>query len=346
MHVNITIIGLDRLSASFGLALKRYQAKPKTEHQFTIVGSDAKPNALKAAEKIGAIDSGNRALDKALEKANLVLLNVPFGQLESVYANLGPELAPGTVVLDLALLKQPSIEWARQHFPTNSQGTPLAYLVGITPIVNFSGLYSGEFEVEAARPDLFDNAEFLITPDPKCPGEAISLAEDIIRLVGGKPRFMDPAEHDGLIAATEGLPALLGVGVFHTLQKSEGWMELRRMVNPSLALVFHNLRSQSANDSFAFFTRNRDNLARQLEALIGTLNDLRDALADPAAGDDRLEALLARVQTEWEKWDLKRTTGGWDSTPLPESPGAMGSLMGGLLGGMGRRRPDQPGDDE
>jgi len=341
MHVNITIIGLNRVSASLGLALKRYQQQPKAEHSFTITGSDARPNVLRAAEKMGAVDTFHRSTDKATENADVIIVNAPPGDLEKIYSRMA--VKSGAVALDMTELKLPVFELARKHFPTNAQGQPLAYLVGITPIAQAAELYSGEIEVEGARADLFDNAEFLITPDAACPGQAITLAEDVIRLVGGKPRFMDPAEHDGLIAATEGLPALLGVGLFYMLRQSEGWMELRRMVNPALALAFQNLRYQTLQDQQALFTQNRANLARHLEALIGTLDEIRDLLADPARADE-LEILLSRVQSEWDKWDVKRHSGQWDETKQPDL-GPVG-LMGGILGmgGVGRRRKEE--DDE
>ncbi|RPI97383.1 MAG: prephenate dehydrogenase/arogenate dehydrogenase family protein, partial [Chloroflexi bacterium] len=251
---------------------------------------------------------------------------------------------PGVVVLDLSLLKQPGIEFARQHFPSNAQGEPVAYLVGITPIVAIGGLYSGDIDAETARADLFDNAEILVTPDPKCPSEAISLAEDVIRLVGSKARFMDPAEHDGLIAATEILPALLSVGMFRTLEQSEGWPELRRMVNPAMALTMQGLRTYSPADLFALFTRNRGNLIRHLEGLIGTLDSLRDLLAD-TENPDKLEILLARVQKDWEKWDVKRHSGQWEQVKQPENLGPMG-LMGGFLSFGGRRKSDKDEDED
>jgi prephenate dehydrogenase len=230
MHVNVTIVGLDRITASIGLAFKRYQSQTNAEHTFTIIGSDIRANPMKVSEKIGAVDNFNRSLSKAMQNADLVIFNAPPGQIDESYARLGAELKPGAVVLDLALLKQPAIQRASRHFPANDKGAPLAYLVGITPIVSINGLYTGDLEADAARADLFDNAEILVTPDTQSPSEAISLAEDVVRLMGGRPRFMDPAEHDGLIAATEALPALLGVGMF-LLQQSEGRPELAD-VNP------------------------------------------------------------------------------------------------------------------
>jgi prephenate dehydrogenase len=278
MHVNVTIIGLDRLGTSFGLALKRYENQSKADHTFTIIGSDQTAHPMKTAHKMGAVDNFNRSVSKAIANADLIIVNTSFSELENLYARMGPELKPGAVVLDTAQLKQPVIQWAASYFPTNDQGAPLAYLVGITPVININGLYSGDLSVEAARADLFDEAEFIITPDIKCPSEAIQLAEDFTRLMGGRPRFMDPIEHDGLAAATEQLPTLLGTALFYALQQSEGWMELRRMVNPTLALAMQALRHMSREDLFALFIHNRENLARHLEGLIGMLDQVRDAL--------------------------------------------------------------------
>lgn len=346
MHVHVAIIGLDRLGASIGLALKRYQNRPRAEHTFTIIGSDPKATPMKDAEKMGAVDNFNRAPLKAADNADLIFVNVPYGDVEDLYTRLGPALKPGAVVLDLSLLKQPVIDLAAKHFRTNEQGSPVAYLVGVTPVINASGLYSGDLSAEAARADLFDEAEFLIAPDIKCPAEAIALAEDVIRLLGGKPRFMDPVEHDGLIAATEGLPALLGAALFYMLSRSEGWRELRRMVNPALALAMQNLRYQSRQDLFALFTQNRENIQRHLESLIGTLDQVRDALADPGEDGEflKLDALLSMVQSEWQKWDVKRHSGQWEDVKEPEPlPGPLGSIGGFLTGRRGRPRSE---DDE
>ena len=81
MHVHVAIIGLDRTGASIGLALKRYQNQSRAEHTFTIIGSDTKGMPMKSAEKMGAVDNFNRALLKATDNADLVFVNVPYGDL-------------------------------------------------------------------------------------------------------------------------------------------------------------------------------------------------------------------------------------------------------------------------
>ncbi|MBN1202152.1 MAG: prephenate dehydrogenase [Anaerolineae bacterium] len=344
MHVNVTIIGMDRLGASFGLALKRYETQGKADHSFTIIGSDPKAYPMKTAKKLGAIDNFNRAVLKATANADLLIVNVPASEQDALYERLGPTLKPGSVVLDTSLLKMPVIDLAARTFPSNDRGEPLAYLVGITAIVNPKALYGGDLSVDGARADLFDEADVLITPDTICPAEAVALAENVTRLIGGQPRFMGPVEHDGLIAATEELPMLVGAALFYTLRQSEGWMELRRMVNPTLALAMHALQRQSAQDLFELFSQNRDNLARHLEMLIGTLDQVRDSLTAGADDDaEELAAFLSFVGKTWEDWDIKRYSSKWEDKPGVE-------MLPGPLGGMGRiftmsRRDEDDADD-
>ena len=344
MQVNVAVVGLDRLSTSFALALKRYQQSSKAEHTFTIVGRDLRGHAMKEAAKLGALDNFNRKLKNAVAQADLVLVNVPPGQLQELYARLGGALKAGAVVLDMTPLKRAVLGWADEFFPRNAEGHPLAYVVGITPIVNVKGLYHGDREVQSARADLFDNAEVLIAADASAPAGAISLAEDVVRLIGAQPHFIDPVEHDGLIAATEGLPALTGIALFDTLHRSEGWPELRRMVNPALALTFQALRDYSAEDLVAFFALSREDVLRHLEGLLRTLETLREVLAEEAEDGEyiKLEAYLERVAQAWEQWDVKRHSGEWEK-------GASAQAMPGPFGGLGRfltlRRPDDDNHD-
>ncbi len=343
MRVNVAVVGLDRLSTSFALALKRYQESPKAEHSFNIIGRDLRGQAMKEAAKLGALDNFNRKLQNAVAQADLVLVNVPPSQLRELYARLGGALKSGAVVLDMTPLKRAVLGWADEFFPRDAEGRPLAYVVGITPIVNVQGLYHGDREVQSARADLFQNAEVLIAADAACPAGAIALAEDVVRLVGAKPRFIDPVEHDGLIAATEGLPALTGVALFDTLRQSEGWPELRRMVNPALALTFQALRDYSAEDLIAFFSLSREDVLRHLDGLLGTLETLRDVLAEEAEDGEylKLEAYLERVAQAWENWEVKRYSGEWEK-------GASAQTMAGPFGGLGRfltlRRSDDNHD--
>ncbi len=57
--------------------------------------------------------------------------------------------------------------------------------------------------VESATADLFRNGLFCLTPSVKAEPDAVKLATDLVAVLGARPLFLDPVEHDGLMAALE-----------------------------------------------------------------------------------------------------------------------------------------------
>ena len=73
--ITLAIIGLDRLGASLGLALKRYAKTPNAQYQFTILGYESSadpPGSL----KLGAIDQDCTMPEKALSPAALIVQTI------------------------------------------------------------------------------------------------------------------------------------------------------------------------------------------------------------------------------------------------------------------------------
>ncbi|MHB8747937.1 MAG: NAD(P)-binding domain-containing protein [Aggregatilineales bacterium] len=120
--VNLAILGLGRLGASFGLALKRYAKTPGAKHQFVITGYDETYNVTQAARKAEAIDQEARNAGAAVAKADLVILAARYGLHDALYQAFGPDLKPGAVVLDLSPLKLRAIARAAEYLPRDDQG--------------------------------------------------------------------------------------------------------------------------------------------------------------------------------------------------------------------------------
>ncbi len=345
-RVNVTIIGLQRLGASFGLALKRLAKSTDIKHEFVITGSDEESSVLKTAQKMGAIDQDIRNLESAVEKADLVFLAAPYGITADVFSIIGPALKPGAVVMDTSPLKLVSITWANKHFRRNAEGQYEAYLVGVTPVVNPAYLDDPRRDTEAASADLFDNGQFIISPAPDCPQEAVQLIAELTDLLKIKAHFVDPAEHDGLIAGMESLPILLQFALFRSLSGSKAWGDLQRLGNADFALATHRLVEGTPEDLSAPLTLNRDNTVRALENLIGTLDEIRDLFL---AGDDEMVAqAFADAMERYERWQIARRSNNWGdrpSAPRVETPGLMGSL-GNMLLPFGGKKRSKDGDQK
>lgn len=325
-NVSIGILGLGRIGASLALALKRYNARKDAIHQFTITAADLRPGIREDAEKMG-VDRPGRDLFAAARDQDIVVLTLPYADLPAAYREIGRDLRPGTVVLDAAPLKMPSLAWAGEHLREG------VHLVGIAPILNPAYLFDGADDTLHAAPDLFEKGTMLLMPGRAAAPDAVQLASDLSTLLGATPHFADPAEYDGMAAATEGLPALLGLAAFYTLMKSPGWVDSGRVTNPSFGRLTHHLLDTHPDDLRDSLYQNRAAVVLQLDALLGTLGGLRAALK----GGDKsaLEAALVDAAQGYEAWLGKRQNGKWDDTekapPLPEG-GLMGNLFGGWVG--------------
>lgn len=322
-EISVTILGLNRLSTSIGLALKRY-VKKGGKHQFQITGYDISAENEKKAKKLEAIDRNEHNIANAVAGADLVIMNLSYDEVEKSYRTIVPDLRPGAVVLDMSPLKGPSLEWAGKYLTEDH------YLVGFTPIVNPQYLFNAQQDVDEAEEDMFDNSAILLTPSAACAKEAVDLAFNFASLLGSKPRFLDPIEHDTLLANTIQLPRLLGVILFYDLMQRENWNDLKWFTNPDFGVLTRPLFDIHPDALRDEFMNNRETLTRSLDNLIHSLQDYREALQS----DNKhvAEAVIVDAAKEYEVWINNRYHADWDADMRPaEAKG--NTIMHTLLGG-------------
>ncbi len=145
MPVNIVIVGLGQIGASFGLALgEKKDLVLRTGHD-----QDAK--TVRQAEKSGAVDRIERNLPRAVRDADLTLICLPLDQIRQTLEIIGPELKEGAVVMDTGMAKEAVAAWAKELLPAGR------FYVGLTPVINPDYLHGTDFGIEGARADLFKN---------------------------------------------------------------------------------------------------------------------------------------------------------------------------------------------
>lgn len=327
--VHVGILGLGRVGASVGLSLRRYSARKDARQQFVVTGYDSRSDVLSTAQQRGALDQASRTPQDAAQGKDIVVIALPYADVEDTFRHIASVLRPDVVLLDVSPLKQASIEWAAQHLPER------AHLVGLWPVMNPRYLFDGLDDTEHAAEDLFDGGAMLLTPNKTAITDAVELASDFSIILGSTPHFVDPAEHDGLIAATEGLPALLGIATFYMLRRRHGWNDARRTGNSALGQLTHHLRDTHPEDLRDLLLNNRENMLRSLDELLTVLDAFRDLLArSDRAG---LEAAIIDSADAYADWLHKRTSGRWDDAAIPRDSGN-DSLVSGLLGGFLARK--------
>jgi prephenate dehydrogenase len=207
------------------------------------------------------------------------------------------------------------------------------HFVGTDPII--SGTVDGE-GIEAARADLFENGLFCIVPSPDADPNAVKLATDLIALLGARPLFFDPAEHDGMLAAVEHLPAVLAVTLLEMAVQQPTWRELRKLAGPSFESIT-SLASAEPETYRDVLLSNSDNVLRWIDAFSESLASVRQALVEgePETITQRFEAALQ----ERRKWLRDRAEGQWDSRPAIEARDRPNVFTDVFLGGLWRKRP-------
>ncbi|MBI4771619.1 MAG: prephenate dehydrogenase, partial [Chloroflexi bacterium] len=213
--IQITIIGLGRIGASMGLALRRNAGA-----NFTVVGHDREPTAAGHAERAGAVSRVEWNLPRACEAADVLLLALPLNEIRETLALAAPHLKSGAVALDTAPLKLPVLQWAAELLPDGR------YFVGANPLLNPERLHDWENGPAAARADLFEGGLLALIPPREAPPEALKLGHDLAYLLGAAPFFLEPAEHDSLMASADALPGLLAVALIRAASASPGWRDI------------------------------------------------------------------------------------------------------------------------
>lgn len=339
--INIGILGLGRIGTSVGLALKRYNTRKDARQRFNITGFDSLESSGVTARTKNAVDTVARSVADAAANKDILIIALPYREVAAAYRLIGSDVRSGTVILDMSPIKQPSQAWAAKYLKAD------AYAVDVSPIINPKYLFDGTDDIEHAASDFFDNGHMLLMPHLQVPKEAIELASDFAELLGAVPHFADPAEFDVWAAATEGLPAALGIAAFYALQKRGDWGDARRAGNPSFGRLTHHLFDAHPDDVRDLLLNNRDNVVRQLDSALETLHTLRDILAQ---NDQKaLEGLLIDSAQTYQEWIARRQKGEWDDKDKSGKRESSGEIfMSGLFGSAvtKRLRGDKKSEDD
>lgn len=321
----ITIIGLDRIGTSIGLALK------KSSLAVTLVGHDTDAAKGKLAKDVvQAVDQAEWNLVSAARRADILVITSPVADLASILQIIGTELQEHTLVLDFSGLKRLGLSLAEQHL---RQG----HYVGAVPILAADYLADGRSDPTAATPDLFRNSAFCLMPAPNAEPQAVETAVNFGLLLGALPYFIDPAEYDSLIQGSDTLPGLVSLAMFNTLQKATGWRDMLRFAGQPFTLM--TLPLANARDIPLHALNNPQATLRWLDALLDELKTVRRLVAEE--NEELLSAYAEQLATEREKWLQARQKNDWDERRSP--PIRPRTMSEHLFGGLARRGED---DDE
>ena len=321
MKPRLTIIGLGRLGTSIGLALK------KTGAELEIVGHDKDRQAISAAQKAGAVDKGEWNLYNACEGAGLIVLAMPLaGVLENINL-LKDDVAPGVIVTDTSSVKMPVLEAANVFKPG-------VHFIGGNPV--FRPASDGTMPSPEANADLFQNAVYCLTPSATTDPDAVQVLTGFVSMLGAKPLFLDPAEHDGLAAGAQHLVTVMEATLLKTITASSGWRELNKFAGADLYQATELADGEPASTAQVLLTQ-RLPLQQWIDAYAQTLRELKTLLAQNDAA--ALEKWLSGAQEARTQWLNNQVGAVAPTTDFSEiRSGALRMFIGGLATRFGGER--------
>jgi len=265
----LCIIGVGLIGGSLARALR---AAGQVRE---IVGAGRNADNLQQAVALGVIDRYETDFARAVEGADMVLVAVPLGAMEGVFASIMDHLADGAVVTDAGSAKGSVIASAHRVF-----GTPAGFFVPGHPIAGTER--SG---VAASFAELYQGRRVILTPLPETATTATARVRDMWEAAGASVVTMDPLHHDEVLAATSHLPHVLAF----TLVESLARLHDKKEIFEYAAGGFRDFTRIASSDPVMWrdiCLANGDAIQEMIERFIGDLLALDQAVE--ARDGDRL----------------------------------------------------------
>lgn len=201
---NITIVGLGLIGGSFAMAIKELNPK-------NLWAIDVDEKAIKTAEEMNIIDKGYINPEIPLKKSDIVITCIyPNLTVKFIKDNMN-NFKPGAIITDTAGIKEKLIEEIYSFIRDDVD------FIGGHPMAGRESKGLGY-----ATKDIFNNANYLITPTDKNKKQNIEKIEEIIRAIGFKNIVkIDSKEHDEIIAFTSHLPHIVASALVNSDSKND-----------------------------------------------------------------------------------------------------------------------------
>ena len=320
----ITIVGLDLIGTSIGLSLR------ENAGNYQVIGHDREPSQMNEAKQLGAIDSTTWNLHSACDGASLVIATEPLSELPEFLQHIGEDVAEGAVILGIGAVMQPALQIASDNLPEG-----IHFVAGRPVYVDVSSQ-------PEPRSDLFKDCTFCIGAATQTASSALELVSNLLARLGAKPLYIDPLEHDGIVASVDQLPEILAAALFQGAFEAPGWSESQKLAGRRFALST-SLDASAAELAAALFA-NRDTVLQRMDHLAALLESWRGHLS--AEDAKPLEEALDGLVDGRAKWERDAKLRDWDRLTEPTSREDYGSTMGQMFFGSllrGRANRRDPG---
>lgn len=201
MPEKVAILGIGLIGGSLALGLKE-----RTDVH--VIGFDRSQADLRYALAIGAVDEWTTSLKQAAEEADIIVIALPVGKIKQTIKELAQlQLKPDCIVTDVGSTKSDIMEAVRS---LKKKG--IAFIGG-HPMAG-----SHQSGIQAARSLLFENAYYVLTPDPETSLLAVQKLSQLLHVATrAELVLMEPHHHDRIVGAISHLPHIIAAGLVNVV---------------------------------------------------------------------------------------------------------------------------------
>lgn len=167
-----------------------------------VTGIGRNPDRLQRAVDLGAIDNWQIDLESGLTDADLIYIATPVSNVCDFVRRSVPFAKSGCIITDAGSTKKEICADADSILPDR------LHFVGGHPMAG-----SEAAGIEVARPDLFENAAYILTPSSITDNEALGKIRLTAEKIGSNVLQMDPETHDRCAAVISHLPHIIAAAL-------------------------------------------------------------------------------------------------------------------------------------
>jgi len=253
--LRVSVLGAGCIGGSLALKLRR-------DFEVRVFDVDEDVRSSLKSEGIVVVDRPEDLYD-----SDLLVLAVPMSEEERFLK----ETSFSGLMMDVASVKTPFVRIARERGLKLVGGHPMA---------------GNEKKGKAGwDPNMFEGRPFFLCG---LDGRRVEIAEEVVRKTGAVPVWLDPEEHDEIVAAVSHVQYLLSlagkfVGKAYEDFAGPGYKSTTRLAHQNVQMALDMMRY------------NRDNVLKNLKAVLSFLKEVEGTID---GGDmERLEKLIREVIT-------------------------------------------------
>ena len=263
----VTIVGVGLIGGSYGLALRERGMASR------VIGCARTQATLDAALQRGAADEVTADVAEACRQADLVILCQPPEAVVGMMPLVDGAVGADAVVTDAASVKVPVVTAAEANL-----SRPGRFVGGHS--------MAGSERTGDAKADLFECANYVLTPTSSTSDDALGVVRDLAEGLGARVRVMPPEEHDRAVAAASHAPHAVAAALTRAVLTSSAAVEVH-------GAGLRDTTRVAASDAAMWrqiLLANAVAVLDALEQVQGELDALRNALA--ARDEARVEEWL------------------------------------------------------